>query len=67
MSATPDFRVVNHGTVWNIRAVSTEAKVFARQNLEVEDWMGTPDNFTTDWRPAMAIAESLRLDGFEVV
>jgi hypothetical protein len=30
----------------------------------VEDWMGTLERFTTDWRPALALHEDLEANGF---
>lgn len=57
----PDF-IASFGqfsTVWSIRAVSEAAKEFARDNIPVEDWMGTPESFTTDWRPAREICRRL--------
>lgn len=62
----PDFRITDHGTVWNIQAVSDLAKEFAREHFGVESWMGTPENFTTDWRPARDLADNLEAEGFDV-
>lgn len=61
-----DFTVIDHGTVWTVRADSEEAKAFAREYLPVESWQGTPEQFTTDWRPARDLAERLEHLGFEV-
>lgn len=64
----PDFICIfaDFGTVWTIKAVSDDAKAFANENFPVEDWMGTPENFTTDWRPARDIAYRLAAEGFLV-
>ena len=61
-----DFNVVNHGSVWTIRAVSPEAIAFAQDNFEVEGWMGLSENFTTDWRSAAALTERLAAEGWRV-
>ncbi len=61
-----DFLATDHGTVWNIRAVSDAAQIFAEENLAVEDWQGTPDNFTTDWRPARDLCAQLAATGFSI-
>lgn len=61
-----DFAITDHGSVWSIRALSQQAKDFARENFEVEPWMGSPESFTTDWRPARDIVENLEAEGFNV-
>jgi hypothetical protein len=63
---TCDFLARTHGTVWQIEAISDAAKTFAEENLEVASWMGTPTNFTTDWRPARDLCEQLDADGFSI-
>jgi len=63
---TSDFKVLNHGSVWTIKAVSEDAKAFAEGNFPVEDWQGTPTNFTTDWRPARDLVEILQAEGWRV-
>ncbi len=66
----PDF-ICHFGefsTVWTIEAVSNTAKAFANECFtDVEDWMGTRENFTTDWRPARNMARRLaEEEGFTV-
>ena len=61
-----DFQMIDHGTVWTIIAKSDAAKEFANENLAVEDWMGSPEKFTTDWRPARNLAQSLEGEGFVI-
>ena len=64
----PDF-IAHFGefsTVWTITAESKAAKAFAEENLQVEDWMGSPDRFTTDWRPARDLCAQLASQGFVV-
>lgn len=66
---TPDFVCMfgNFSTVWTIEAVSAAAKDFANAHFPVESWMGTPEKFTTDWRPARDIVQRLAEDeGFVV-
>lgn len=62
-----DFRIINHGTVWTIRAVSPEAIAFAQDSFEVEGWQGLSENFTTDWRAGRDLAERLAAEGWNVV
>lgn len=62
----PDFTVTNHGSVWSIQAVSPEAIAFAQDCFDVEPWQGLPENFTTDWRAASALAERLMSEGWSV-
>ena len=61
-----DFTFTNHGSVWTIRAVSEEAKIFASENLAVESWMGNAHHFTTDRRPASILVDQLIAEGYEV-
>jgi len=61
-----DFSITNHGSVWNIRAVSPEAIAFAQDCLAVEGWQGSPENFTTDHRPARDLVERLINEGWRV-
>jgi hypothetical protein len=62
----PDFIFQNHGSVVTVTAESNAAKEFARENLAVEGWQGSPERFTTDWRPAQTLMQQLAGDGFEV-
>lgn len=66
MTDTTDFRVFNHGSVWGIQAVSPAAQDFAEEHFAVESWQGSPDNFTTDWRPARDLVERLIDEGWRV-
>lgn len=61
-----DFTFINHGSVVTIEACSEKAMAFAEEHLQVEDWMGSPTRFTTDWRPARDLAERLSADGFSI-
>jgi hypothetical protein len=61
-----DFRVINHGSVWTIRAMSPEARTFARDNFEVEGWQGTPEHLIMDHRPASALVERLISEGWRI-
>jgi hypothetical protein len=64
----PDF-VAHFGefsTCWTIEAASDAAKEFARENFPVEGWMGVPEHFTTDWRPARDLCAQLADEGFNV-
>lgn len=58
-----DFRVLDLGTVWRIRAVSKEAKDLVA-GLDIEPWQLWGHDLITDWRPAAAICQQLRDDGF---
>jgi hypothetical protein len=62
----PDFIFQNHGSVITVIAESDAAKEFARENLAVEGWQGSPERFTTDWRPAQALMQQFAAEGFEV-
>jgi hypothetical protein len=62
-----DFVVTSYGSVWNIRAESNEAKEFAKENLPVEGWMGSPTNFTTDHRAARDLIDQLSNEGWEIL
>lgn len=65
----PDF-IAHFGdfsTCWTITAETEAAKEFARDNFSVECWMGEPEHFTTDWRPARDIVRRLaEEEGFTV-
>jgi hypothetical protein len=66
--ATPDF-IAHFGqfsTVWTITAETESAKDFAKENFQVEDWQGVPENFMTDHRPARNICSQLADNGFIV-
>jgi hypothetical protein len=64
--ALPDFRITDHGSVLNIRALSPEAIAFTRDNFEVEAWQGIAENFTTDHRAARDLAARLIAEGWDV-
>lgn len=66
MTHEADFLVSTHGSVWTVEAMSDAARAFAEEHLAVEGWMGTPINFTTDWRPARDLCERLDADGFTI-
>ena len=66
MNKAFDFVAHDNGSVWCIQAVSRAAKQFAKEHIAVEDWMGTPDQFSTDWRPARDLCHALAADGFKV-
>lgn len=58
-----DFRFINHGSVVTVVAVSEAAKEFAAEAFKfVEDWQGTPEQFTTDWRVARDIFDRLHAE-----
>lgn len=61
-----DFVITNHGSVWQIEAVSPAAKSFAEENFPVEGWQGTPRSFYADWRPARDLAAQLQQEGWDV-
>lgn len=61
-----DFRFVWFGSVVTVEAVSEAAKDFAEENFPVDSWQGQPTRFTTDWRPAQALAERLASEGWVI-
>jgi hypothetical protein len=61
-----DFKVRDCGTVWQIEAVSEEAKQFAQENIAVPSYLGEPHAFYADWRPARDLVEQLADQGFEI-
>ncbi len=61
-----DFQFTEHGTVWTIEAVSDAAITLANENFGIESWQGTPVRFTTDHRPAIALADKLISEGWSV-
>lgn len=61
----PDFRVTQLGSVVRIEAISAGAKREA-ESFGVEGWQGSQENFLTDWRPGLQLAELLDDDGFVV-
>jgi hypothetical protein len=62
----PDFRLIHHGSVVTLQAVTDDAKAFAEAQFEVEGWMGSPTHFSTDWRAGRELAMQLMDDGFEI-
>jgi hypothetical protein len=61
-----DFRIIDHGSVVTVMAVSDAAKDFAEENFAVPGWMGSPHRFTTDHRPAHMLVEQIMDQGFDV-
>ncbi len=61
-----DFIFTDHGTVWTIEAISDEAIELADGHFPVEEWQGVPANFTTDHRPAIALADKLIGEGWKI-
>ena len=61
-----DFEFTEHGTVWTIEAISDEAISLANDNFGVADWQGIPTRFTTDHRPAIALADKLIGEGWDI-
>jgi hypothetical protein len=61
-----DFLVRTHGSVWTIEALSDAASIWAEENFEVPGWMGTPQCFTTDHRPARDLCLQLEAGGFSI-
>ena len=61
-----DFQFTDHGTVWTIEAISDKAVALAEESFGIENWQGTPVLFTTDHRPAIALADKLIGEGWDV-
>jgi len=61
-----DFRIINHGSVCTVLAVSDDAREFAEENFAIPGWAGSPTRFTTDSRPAFCLMEDMAAQGFEV-
>ena len=62
-----DFRVVNHGTMWTITALTEPAIEWMDENVETPSWGGTPaTGITGDWRPMRDLAAGIEAEGFEL-
>lgn len=59
----PDFLIIRHGSVVTFVAASEAARTFAAEAFAgVEDWQGSPESFTTDWRVARDIVARLNAE-----
>ena len=61
-----DFLFRNHGSVASVCAISPAAQEFAESSLHVESWQGTPALFLADHRAAVALAQQLEAEGWNV-
>lgn len=63
----PDFRLINHGSVTTVLALSEAARAFAEDNIAVPGFCGSPTHFVNDTGPVYALMEQIAAnEGFEV-
>jgi hypothetical protein len=62
----PDFRIIHHGSVCTVLAISEQARAFAEENIAVPEFCGAPHHFVHDTRPVMMLMEQMAEQGFEV-
>ena len=63
----PDFRIVNHGSVSTVLALSEAAQAWAQENIAVPDFCGSPTHFVNDTRPVYDLMEPIAAnEGFDV-
>lgn len=63
----PDFRIINHGSVSTVLALSEAAKAFAEENIAVPSFCGSPTHFVNDSRPVYDLMQQIAInEGFDV-
>lgn len=59
-----DFEIIPDGTVWLFRPLNDDARKFARERIQIEDWQWLGTGFAVEHRYAIELRQILIDEGF---